>query len=66
MFNMNINYIQILKEINSQIYEITKSIENFHEELKPGKIIGLNEWGIGYNLQVNFYIFFSYIIFIII
>jgi len=65
MFNININYIQILKEINSHIYEITKSIENFHEELKPDRIIGLKEWGIGYNLQVKFLYLFLVILYLL-
>ncbi|GES79894.1 hypothetical protein GLOIN_2v1469659 [Rhizophagus clarus] len=51
IFNIEINYIQILKEIQPQVYGIIQSIRNFNEELKPGKIIGLNEWGYKYNLQ---------------
>ncbi len=52
MFEMNINYVQILKEIQPQIYEIIRSIENLNEELKPGMITGLYDWGLTYNLQV--------------
>ena len=65
MFEMNINYIQILKEIQPNIFEITKMIENLNEELKPGKIIGLEDWGFVYNLQVILRTIFSYIIVII-
>ena len=43
MFSLKINYINVLKEINPHIYEIIRSIRNFREELKPGKIIGLGE-----------------------
>jgi hypothetical protein len=52
IFDLKINYIQILREIQPQVYEIIKLIENLNEELKPGKINGLNEWGYTYNLQV--------------
>lgn len=58
MFDMDINYIHVLKEISPQVYEITRSIENCREELSPGKIIGLQEWGMVYNLQVIFSICF--------
>jgi hypothetical protein len=52
IFDIEINYTRILKEIQPQVYEIIRLIENFNEELKPGKIIGLDEWGFRYNLQV--------------
>jgi hypothetical protein len=52
IFEMKINYIQILEEIQPLVFEITKSIEKINEELRPWLVAGLNEWGIQYNLQV--------------
>ena len=52
IFKIDINHIQILREVQPQIYEIIRNIENFNEELRPGRILGLKDWGIEYNLQV--------------
>jgi hypothetical protein len=52
MFDIDVNYVQILKEINTQVHAIVELIENLNEELTLGKIIGLGDWGLGYNLQV--------------
>jgi hypothetical protein len=52
IFEIEINYIQILEDIQPQIYQIIKILKDFNEELKPGKILGLKDWGLEYNLQV--------------
>jgi len=67
MFGLKINYINVLKEINPHVYEIIRLIRNFRKELKPGKIIGLGEWGLMYNLQVifNFYFELSVILYLL-
>ena len=67
MFDLEINYINVLKEINPHVYEMINSIRNFHEELRPGKIIGLYDWGLTYNLQVifNFYFELSVILYLL-
>ena len=66
IFDIEINYIKVLEEIQPQIYEITKSIRNLNDnELRPGKVVGLNEWGFRYNLQVIFNLFNCIIIIIL-
>ena len=52
MFDMHIDYIQIIKYLQPSIYKIIDKILNYEEELKPLVIEGLNEWAIQYGFQV--------------
>ena len=52
MFDMHIDYIQIIKYLQPSIYKIIEKILNYEEELKPLVIEGLNEWAIQYGFQV--------------
>jgi len=52
MFEMHINYIQIIKYLQPSIYNVIERILNCEEKLKPLSIEGLNEWATQYGLQV--------------
>ena len=52
MFDMHIDYVQIIKYLQPSIYKIIEKILNYEEELKPLVIEGLNEWAIQYGFQV--------------
>jgi len=53
MFETNADYLEIIKNLQPNIYKIIEKVLNYNEDLELRNIEGLNEWAIQHELQVS-------------